>query len=57
MVSHRDVRVLPLDGFEPMIMGIVWRGEPAPLVRALVEETQNYARTTWPQWAVQEKLA
>ena len=27
------VRVLPLVGFEPITMGLVWRGEPSPVVR------------------------
>ena len=33
--KHRDVRVLDLDGFAPMTMGVMWRGEPAPVVAAV----------------------
>jgi DNA-binding transcriptional LysR family regulator len=52
VIAHRDVRALPLEGFEPMTMGLLWRGEPAPLVRAMIEEAQRYARETWPKWTV-----
>jgi DNA-binding transcriptional LysR family regulator len=52
VIKHRDVRALPLEGFEPMTMGALWRGEPSPLVRAMIEETQRYAREMWPVWAV-----
>jgi DNA-binding transcriptional LysR family regulator len=54
--KHRQVRVLPLDGFPPMIMGVLWRGEPGPLVRAMIEEVQRYSHETWPNWASQEVL-
>ena len=57
VVQHRDVRVLPLEGFAPVTMGLLWRGEPSPLVRTVIEEVQRYARETWPAWFVEEKLA
>jgi len=57
MVKHRDVRVLPLAGFEPMTMGALWRGEPSPLVAALLEMVRRYAAETWPEWACGEKAA
>ena len=57
IVRRRDVRVLPLTGFEPMSIGVVWRGEPSPLVRSLIEVVQVYAREAWPEWAVADKLA
>jgi len=56
VIRHRDVRVLPLDGFEPMTMGVLWRGEAAPLVRAVIEEAQRYSKATWPKWAVEDKV-
>ncbi|MEO7414465.1 MAG: LysR family transcriptional regulator [Opitutaceae bacterium] len=56
VITHRDVRALPLDGFEPMTMGLLWRGEPAPLVRAMIEEAQRYSRETWPKWAVNDPM-
>lgn len=52
VIKHRDVRALPLEGFEPMTMGILWRGEPGPLVRGMIEEVQRYAQESWPTWAV-----
>jgi DNA-binding transcriptional LysR family regulator len=56
VIRHPDVRALPLDGFEPMTMGVLWRGEPTPLVRAVMEEAQSYSKATWPKWAVADKL-
>jgi DNA-binding transcriptional LysR family regulator len=50
-VKHRDVRVLPLEDFEPMTMGALWRGEPSALVRGAIEEVQRYSRETFPDWA------
>jgi hypothetical protein len=31
VIKHRDVRALPLDDFEPMILGVLWRGEPSAM--------------------------
>lgn len=56
ITRRRDVRVLPLTGFDPMGIGAVWRGEPSTLVRALIDEVQAYARETWPDLAVVDKL-
>lgn len=53
--KHRDVRVLPLEGFEPMTMGVVWRGEPSELVRTVIAEVQRYSRETFPAWAVRDE--
>ena len=54
--KHRDVRALPLEGFEPMTMGVVWRGEPSPLVRAVMGEVRRYAHAAFPDWAVKDEL-
>ena len=56
VVKHRDVRVLPLEGFAPLMMGLIWRGEPSVLVRAVIHETQRYARETWPDWQCKDEL-
>ncbi len=56
VIRHREVRVFPLDGFDPMIMGVMWRGEPAPIVRTMIEEVRRYSHATWSQWATEEKL-
>lgn len=55
-IRHHDVRALPLEGFEPMTMGLLWRGEPSDLVRAAIAEIQRYSRATWPQWAITDEL-
>ena len=54
--QHRDVRVLPLEGFEPMTMGALWRGELTPLMRATLAGVQRYSRETFSSWAVTDKL-
>ena len=54
--QHREVRVLPLEGFEPMTMGALWRGEPSPLMSATLEAVRNYSQETFAAWAVADKL-
>ncbi len=49
-LKHRDVRALPLDGFEPILMAVLWSGDPAPHVRAAIEELRRYSNATFPQW-------
>jgi len=56
VIKHRNVRVLPLTGFEPMTMGALWRGEPSPLVRSVIEAVRAYSQATWPDWAVPDQL-
>jgi DNA-binding transcriptional LysR family regulator len=48
------VRVLPLDGFAPVTMGALWRGEANPLVQAAIDSVRGYATERWPEWACQE---
>jgi len=55
-LKQRGVRVLPLDGFEPMTMGALWRGEPSALVRGAIEEVRRYAHETFPEWACADEL-
>lgn len=52
VVKHRDVRVLPLEGFDPIEMAILWTGEPTPLVRVMLEESQRFVAKNWPDLAV-----
>jgi DNA-binding transcriptional LysR family regulator len=56
VVRHRDVRVLPLERFEPMTMGVLWRGALSPLVRAVIAGVQRYSHETFPDWSVPDKL-
>ncbi len=48
LVKHPSVRVLPLDGFEPLELAAVWQGEPAPVLQALLQEMRRYAAHFWP---------
>jgi DNA-binding transcriptional LysR family regulator len=50
-VRDRAVRELPLEGFAPVTMGALWRGEPSPLTQAVIEGVRQYAKTTWPERA------
>lgn len=49
VIKHREVRVLPLDGFTPLELGVLWQGEPAPLLRLTLQHMQAYVRETWPE--------
>lgn len=53
----RGVRVLPLDDFEPMTLGAVWRGELTPLARVVIEEFRQHALEAFPQWCCADRLA
>ena len=46
--KSREVRTLPLDGFAPVTMGALWRGEATPLVKAAIDGVRAYAKVTWP---------
>jgi DNA-binding transcriptional LysR family regulator len=52
--KSREVRLLPLEGFAPVTMGALWRGEPTPLVQTAIDSVRDYARVTWPDWACEE---
>lgn len=56
VAKHPGVRALPLEGFEPLTIGLIWRGEPSPLVRSVVEQVQRYARETWSDWFIEDEL-
>lgn len=55
-LKSREVRALPLDDFEPMTMAALWRGEPTPLIRAVIEEMRRYTHATFPDWACKDEL-
>ena len=56
-VRHAGVRMLPLEGFDPLDVAALWHGKPSPLLKALLEEGQRYVRATWPAWACPAKLS
>jgi DNA-binding transcriptional LysR family regulator len=39
----RDVRVLPLPGFDPVVIGVLWHGKGSPVALALLAELQTRA--------------
>ena len=39
-----NVRALPLPGFEPVELGVIWRGKLTPVHRGLLEEIQKRAK-------------
>jgi DNA-binding transcriptional LysR family regulator len=51
MVRHPLVRVLPLTGFQPLVIAALWRGEPPAMVHAIVDEGRRYVSERWPQAA------
>lgn len=55
-IKHRDVRILPLEGFEPLKIGFLWRGEPTELMRVAMTELQRYAHELWPESAILDPL-
>lgn len=56
VVKHPDVRVLPLEGFEPVEMAALWSGEPSAIVRVVLEESQRFVSQEWPDLAVADRF-
>lgn len=56
LVRHRDVRVLSLEDFGTIAINAIWRGEPTPVLRMVIEEAQRYVKKSWPQFACEEAL-
>jgi len=54
VVKHPDVRVLPLEGFEPVEIAALWTGEPSPLVQVVLAEARRFVAKNWPGLAVAE---
>jgi DNA-binding transcriptional LysR family regulator len=54
--KHAQVRILPLDGFDPIEVAALWHGQPTPVVRAVLEESQKLVRQLWPQWQCDDTL-
>lgn len=57
ITNLKSVRVLPLEGFAPVELGVLWRGEPTPLIRLAIQQIQAYVHETWPEQAVEEEKA
>jgi DNA-binding transcriptional LysR family regulator len=56
LVRHPDVRVLPLEDFDPVHISAVWLGDPTPILCTVLEETQSYVRKNWPRFACEDAL-
>ncbi len=41
---RKEVRVLSLDGFAPIILAVLWQREPTPLMQAFLEEIKRRAQ-------------
>jgi len=39
-----NVRTLPLNGFSPVIIGVLWRGAKTPLIKTFLDEAQRRAK-------------
>jgi DNA-binding transcriptional LysR family regulator len=39
-----DIRALPLTGFAPVVVGVLWRGRPSTLLQAFLAEMQVHAK-------------
>jgi len=51
LVDRPNIHMIVLHDFEMMEVAALWRGEPTPLLRAFLEESQRYASELWPEWA------
>jgi DNA-binding transcriptional LysR family regulator len=51
LAERPNIRMHVLDDFDMVDVAALWRGELTPLLRAFLEESQNYAREMWPDWA------
>jgi DNA-binding transcriptional LysR family regulator len=50
LVNHPQVRVLPLEGFDPVDVVALWWGQPTPIIQTVLEEAQSIVARQWPQW-------
>lgn len=56
VVKDPKVRVLPLQGFEPVVVAALWNGTPTPLLRTVLAEAQRYVTQQWPHWVVADEI-
>ena len=53
--KQSGVRVLPLEGFDPVEVAIMWQGEATPLIQLVLDESRRYARELFPDWVWEEE--
>ena len=56
VVRHPQVRVLPLDGIGEVELAAMWHGEPTPIIRTFLQESQRYIAQHWPDQANLDKV-
>ena len=57
VVQHPRVRSLALAGFAPVELAALWHGEPSALIRSVLAEMQRYIAETWPEAALEDRVA
>lgn len=53
VMKNPKVRVLPLEGFDPLVIAALWQNKPEPLVAEAIEEMVTQARLLWPEQAAE----
>jgi DNA-binding transcriptional LysR family regulator len=48
-IKHKDVRTLPLEGFEALEIVLLTNGEPAPMVQRVIEIARKIIARRWPE--------
>lgn len=43
------VRLLPLDGFDPVEIAVQWIGKPTPMVQLFLDHAQRFVAQRWPR--------
>jgi DNA-binding transcriptional LysR family regulator len=51
-LAQSRIRSLPLEGFEPVPVAMLWHDETNPLVRAMLEETRRQVSQLWPNASI-----
>jgi hypothetical protein len=46
---HPDVHELPLPGFAPVKVAMLWLAPGGPREQLVLEEVRRFARTLWPE--------
>jgi DNA-binding transcriptional LysR family regulator len=52
VVAHPKVRVLPLEGFDPVEITLLWQGKPTPLIQAMLAAARHFVAEHWPEAAI-----
>jgi len=50
LVRRPKIRAVPLEGFAPLEIAMLWQGRETPLIQAVLAETQRYVARQWPKF-------